>query len=413
MVDRGWYAVRTVLLMAGVFVVAVLAGGSATARQEARGWEGLFGGLADGMTVLTVVVALGAPLLLLVRRTHQANVAWGLGLLSWLVPLGPVMALVLPQTIRDQEQQEGETLSFVYVVGLVIYFVRDLLGPTPSTSLVRGLTSGGDLSSTLPVGLNVFGVAALFLVLAVAPIAIGYYRRAQLELDVTRSDATEQRAVVGEMSAQLWRQAERDLIAREVHDVIGHRLSLLSLHSGGLEMAAKEDRQLAESARYVRQNAQQAMDDLRSLLGVLREPWSAGSDGWLGPSVTSLADLARVVDEMAETGGPVASCVFLTEPEQADPVLAQSVYRIVQELLTNARKHAPGAVVRLRVAGGPEQGVTVEASNPVLPGAVCGEGSGLRGIRERVELLGGRVEVPGEHDLFTVRIQLPWLGRMA
>lgn len=409
--DRGRSAGWTVLLVTGVFVVAGLAGRIATERQDVRGWGGLVGALADAMTVLTVAVAMGVPLLVLLRGRHQANVAWGLGLLSWLFPLGPVMAFVLPQAIRDQEQEEGETLSFVYVVGLVIFFIRDLLGATPSTSLIRALTTGTGLSSTDPAGLNVVGVGALFLVLAVTPIAIGYYRRAHLELDATRTDATEQRAVVGEMSAQLWRQAERDLIAREVHDVIGHRLSLLSVHSGGLEMAARQDPQLAESARYVRQNAQEAMDDLRSLLRVLREPWAGRDEAWLDRTGTSLADLATVVEDMADSGAPVSSSVFLTEPETADPVLANAVYRVVQELLTNARKHAPGVVVRLRVTGGPDEGVTVEATNPVPSDAVVGEGTGLRGIRERVELLGGRFETPDEPGRFTARVQLPWTGR--
>lgn len=120
------------------------------------------------------------------------------------------------------------------------------------------------------------------------------------------------------------------------------------------------------------------------------------------------ADLARVVDEMVESGGPVASSVFLTDAASADPVLAHSVYRIVQELLTNARKHAPGQVVRLRVTGGPDQGVRIETSNPVPPATVAGEGTGLRGIRERVELLGGEVDVPAEDGRFAVHVHLPW-----
>lgn len=279
--------------------------------------------------------------------------------------------------------------------------------------------------STAPVRSDGVGVAVLLLLLGlllllvVLPVAVGSHRRARHELDVTRSDATEQRAVVGEMSDQLWRQAERDLIAREVHDVIGHRLSLLSVHAGGLELAGRHDPQLVESARYVRENAQQAMDDLRSLLRVLREPSSGRAGPWSDHTRTSLADLARVVEETTETGGSVASSVFLTEAETADPVLAHAVYRVVQELLTNARKHAPGAVVRLRVTGGPVDGVTVEASNVVTAGRVDGDdgtaggGTGLRGVRERVELLGGTMDLPAQDGRFTVRVQLPWRGRTA
>lgn len=418
---RAWYAVRTLLLMLGVFVSGVLGVAAGMERQELRDWPGVLGGLGEVLVFVGILTALGAPLLLLLRRRHLEDVAWGLGLLALVLPLGPVMAFVLPQAIRERDRQEAESLSFLYVVGLIGWFVRDSLGRTGASSAVRGITSGSsDLSSTAPVGFNGVGVAVLFLVLAVTPIAIGFYRRARSELADTRAEADTQRAVAGEMSAQLSRQAERDLIAREVHDVIGHRLSLLSLHAGGLEVAAGDDPELRENARYVRENAQQAMDDLRSLIGVLREPHRAGAagPGSLDPSVTSLADLARVVDEMADSGGPVASSVFLTDPEQADPVLAHSVYRIVQELLTNARKHAPDQVVRLRVSGGPQQGVLVEATNPVAHDAVLrdgtdllADGTGLRGVRERAELLGGQVETPDEDGRFTVRVHLPWQGR--
>lgn len=409
---RIWYAVRTLLLMAGVLVSTLLAVAAGLGRNTQRDWPHAFGLLDTFGSFVSILVALGAPLLLLLRHRRRNDVAWWVGILALFFPLGWAMAFVLPQTIRDEERQEAETLSFLYVLGLAVWFLRDSLGDSAQSSALRNLLSSGADGSEA-VELDLIGVATLFLLLAVTPIAIGFYRRARHELQDTLVEVTTQRAAAGEMSAQLSRQAERELIAREVHDVIGHRLSMLSLHAGGLEVAVGQDPRLRESARAVRENAQQAMDDLRSLIGVLRDPASAdGQDGPLDPSVTSLAELSRVVDEMAESGGPVASSVFLTEPEQAAPVLAHSVYRIVQELLTNARKHAPDQVVRLRVSGGPEQGLQIEASNPVPPETVIGDGgTGLRGIRERAEILGGSVEVPVQDGRFTVQVSLPWQGR--
>ena len=94
----------------------------------------------------------------------------------------------------------------------------------------------------------------------------------------------------------------------------------------------------------------------------------------------------------------------------ADPALARAVYRIVQELLTNARKHAPGAQIRLAVSGGPADGVSIDARNPYQGPAAGGSGRGLQGIAERVELLGGQLAY-GLDDggaTFRVTVTLPW-----
>ncbi|MDO5740229.1 MAG: histidine kinase [Ornithinimicrobium sp.] len=412
---RGWrevgYWARTALLFFAALMLTVPAVGAAEERNRLWEWEGLLGGGADAMQGLSTVVALGAPLLLLLRRRDLANATWGLGFLQLIFPIGPVMAVLLPQAIRRDSRQEAESLSFLYVLGLGVWFLRDCLGTTGASSFVRLLSSPSEVSmeSTQRVPLNVFAVSLVFLLMAVTPIAIGFYRRARSELDDTRTEAIVQRDAVGEMEAQLSRQAERELIAREVHDVIGHRLSLLTLHAGGLEVAASDDPQLLESARYVRENAQKAMDDLRSLVAVLREPTARSSaDGALAPVAMSLADLARVIDDMAQTGSPVSSTVFLQDAEDATPVLSHSVYRIVQELLTNARKHAPGQLLRLKVAGGPSAGVDIEASNTLADVHLRAPGTGLDGIAERVKMLGGVLEIPKEDGRFVVRVHLPW-----
>src|SRR5699024_4582424 len=150
-----------------------------------------------------------------------------------------------------------------------------------------------------------------------------------------------------------------------------------------LEVNAREDAQLAQSAALVRASAARSMDDLRSLLAVLREDPDAE------PTMRepSLADLPAMIEEAVAAGAPVSSSVFLDRAETADPALARAVYRVVQELLTNARKHAPGAQVRLSVQGGPAAGITIDAQNPYLgPAAGHSSGQGLQGVAERVEL---------------------------
>lgn len=413
--DRGVrYWARTTGLMLAALMVTVLAVSSAEERNRVWAWTGPVGGAADAVQGLSTLVALGAPLLLLLRRKDLANTAWGLGFLQLVFPIGPVMALVLPQVLVREKRNEAETLAFLHVLGGTIWFVRDALGPTPASSLVRFFSST-ETVQTEPVDFNVYAASVVYLIVIVLPVVLGFWLRARHEIDDTRHEVEVERATAGALSAQLSRQAERELIAREVHDVIGHRLSLLVLHAGGIEVAADGDPELVDSARAVRDNAQRAMDDLRSLVGVLRDPSTGGGDGPLSPvAVSSLSQLSSVIDDMADAGVPVASTVFLHGADEADPVLAHSVYRIVQELLTNARKHAPTELVRLQVTGGVGEGVRIEASNPA-PGSTPREhaGAGLRGIGERVEVLGGTTEVRHEHGRFHVVVTLPWSGGAA
>ncbi len=407
-------AVRTVLLVVAGLFITVLGVAAAEERNRVWGWTGVVGGVADAVQGLSTLVALGAPFLLLLRRRDLANTAWGLGFLQLVFPIGPVMLLVLPQAVREEKRDEAESLAFLYVLGATVWFVRDAFGPTGAASVVRMITAPVGNAPHQATPFNIYSASVLFLLVVVLPVVVAFYRRTRHQLDDTRQEMEVQRATSGELSAQVSRQAERDLIAREVHDVIGHRLSLLTLHAGGLEVAAEADPDLRESARYVRENAQRAMDDLRSLVTVLRDPAPGPGDGPLSPvAVSSLSQLSSVIDDMANSGVPVASTVFLQGADDAAPVLAHSVYRIVQELLTNARKHAPSELLRLKVVGGPAEGVRIQASNALPPGSgpVRDPGSGLQGVGERVEILGGTLEMPEEDGRFTVDVHLPWSGR--
>ncbi|WP_248960462.1 sensor histidine kinase [Sphaerisporangium perillae] len=151
------------------------------------------------------------------------------------------------------------------------------------------------------------------------------------------------------------RHLAREEIAREIHDVLGHRLSLLSVHAGALEYhpgASPED--IARAAKVIRESAHQALQDLRDVIGVLRAPV-----GEL-PQPT-LADVRHLVAESRLAGMRVE-----LREELAGPVpdaAGHTAYRIVQEGLTNARKHAPGAEVRVRVAGAPGQGLHIDLTN--------------------------------------------------
>jgi signal transduction histidine kinase len=245
------------------------------------------------------------------------------------------------------------------------------------------------------------------------------------------------------------RAAERTRIAREMHDVLAHRLSLLATYAGAL--AYRPDappEQLSRAAEVIRSGAHQALDELREVIGVLRDDERPGRTD--GPAdgmrpVPSVADLPRLVEESRaagmriEAGGGAWPDDGVRGDEAGHEPLAvqlsrlpdaagRTVYRVVQEGLTNVRKHAPGAAARITLDGGPRAGLDVTIVNrvgsagagggtgsgvagpaaagpaPALPGA----GTGLIGLSERLELAGGKLESRARDGEFVLHAWLPW-----
>lgn len=354
------------------------------------------------LAALLVVASLG--------RRHRAPLAITLiaAGVAVVLPIGTstaVIALVSLFTRRFDRRVWWATA--VVALATTVTYTRDVLAPTMGSSLLKMILGPPEAPLDTAVELNWWVVPIMVALTMGTAIAAGLMRR-----DNRRSDLATRRArAAGRRSAKLGdelaRQVERQRIAREVHDVLGHRLSLLNLHAGALEVNASNDAKLAESAALVRASAAQSMNDLRSLLTMLRE------DPDQDPTMRdpSLADLPTMIDETVTAGAQVSSAVMLDDADSADPALARAVYRVVQELLTNARKHAPGAPIQLRVTGGPDRDITIDSRNAYLgSGDSSGSRQGLQGIAERVELLEGRLSYGLENDgaTFRVTVQLPW-----
>ncbi|MDO5495490.1 MAG: histidine kinase [bacterium] len=453
-------------VVAGAWVLAVLSVGSARYRHEAveaEGWLHTLGGVWIG---LGLTAAFLGPLLLLLRWRYP-RIAWDLGLMQLLLPIGPIMAFALPTLIR---RATGRTIAMAvgfHAVGMAVFFALDSRGTRGQDSVVRLFSGVPEGDITRPVDLNITSVVTLYLVVVLVPVIIGFvgrYREQLAEsrrrLAASREDLEERGASMGRMEEALSRKEEREMMAREIHDVIGHRLSMINVYAGGLELAAEGDPHLEDRARLIREASQQTVDDLRSLVQVMRDP-ASGARGTHLPQ--SLEDVVGMIERVVGAGRPLASSVMIDRPGDAPPVLVHAVYRILQELLTNTQKHASTAPVRVRVAGGPGRGIEVEVGNPVLGvppdpstsaqggtedqrwvppsgqgddagrahavgqgdyarrtaavgegddagGAPPSGGTGLAGIRERAAALGGTVQVvPGPRE-FVVRVHLPWSG---
>ncbi|MEO3799459.1 histidine kinase [Nonomuraea sp. B1E8] len=238
------------------------------------------------------------------------------------------------------------------------------------------------------------------------PLALGLWVRARREVLEAARERAERLEREQVMRAEQARAQERARIAREMHDVVAHRVSLIVLHAGAMEMRAADD-ETARSAAMIAGIGREALANLRDVLGVLRSPpqslLGAGSPGDLRPPPT-LDDLDRLLDQTRALG------IAVTRHDEGEtrPVEAtveRTAYRVVQEALTNVHKHAgnAGADVRIRFGSDAlEVEVRNEAPRPPHkePGApheeLPGAGWGLIGLRERVELLGGTLRANAE-----------------
>ncbi|MCD0443998.1 histidine kinase [Glycomyces sp. A-F 0318] len=357
---RGW-AVDTVLFAFAVFAWLYLVGERIRIGMPSPSW--LF-----EVDQVAGLIGLG---LLWLRRRRPAQAALVAAVLSGVSETiaFPLIVLLFAVTVRCSLR----VAALVYAVSLSATFVYWALRPEEGFSLLGNI---------------VFSV-----VLSGAVAGWGLFVRYRRQL---RARAAEQERAERERA----RQKAREELAREVHDLLGHRLSLLSLHAGAIEYRPDAPpEELAGAAGVIREQSHLAMRDLREVIAVLRAPI-----GEL-PQPT-MADLRDLVEE-ARPGMRIELSVD-AEGEVPDRS-GRTAYRIVQESLTNARRHAEGAAVAVTVAGGPEEGLRVAVRSGPGEDAGAGSGHGLIGLEERTALAGGRLAYgPTAEGGWLVEAWLPW-----
>lgn len=217
------------------------------------------------------------------------------------------------------------------------------------------------------------------------------------------------------LGASRAKMAERARIAGETHDLIGHRLSLISLHAGALELGTRAIApEVSEQAVLIRTTARQALDELREVLGILK----ADADGAIaGPEAGdhvdtgTRADIDALVAASRGAGTPVELQWIGGDLNGLDRPVRRAVHRLVREALTNVHKHAPGMPTRVLVerradAVGVEVGNRLPAPSSSVTTAP-GTGTGLIGLHERVRLAGGTLKTGPDGDRFVVQALLP------
>ncbi len=283
----------------------------------------------------------------------------------------------------------------VGTVGLVAAMVFPLFEPTPDD---------GPWWITLAVGLA----------FTIAILVWGMYLGSRRELLWTLRDRAERAEAEQELRVEQGRSTERARIAREMHDVLAHRISLITMHAGGL--AYRTDLtadQIRETAEIIQAKSHEALSDLRQVLGVLRDDDHATAVHER-PQPT-FGDLAALVQEARASGMRVQYDERVHDAATMPEQVGRTTYRIVQEGLTNARKHAPHVAVLVSLQGSPAAGVDITIRNPARSGyaapngaATPGAGLGLVGLRERAKLAGGRLDTRRDHGSFELHGWLPW-----
>ncbi|ANP51625.1 signal transduction histidine kinase [Streptomyces griseochromogenes] len=213
------------------------------------------------------------------------------------------------------------------------------------------------------------------------------------------------------------RLEERARIAGEMHDLLGHRLSLMSVYAGGLELAcAKRAPELGERAELIRVTSSQALTELRQILGVLRSGSGSGSDSEtadaeaLEEGAGTRADLERLVESSRQAGIKVSLIWRGEDLTGADARVRRAMHRTAREGLTNLLKHAAAATSTVRVERTGQQ-VRISVANEAEPQPaprLAGTGSGLIGVEERIRLLGGVFDAgPTPDGGFRITADLP------
>jgi signal transduction histidine kinase len=247
-------------------------------------------------------------------------------------------------------------------------------------------------------------------------VAWGMVVRTRRELVRSLRDRAERAEAEQRLLAERARHAERSRIAREMHDVLAHRISLIALQAGGLEVRPDlPPGEVKSSAQLIRSTARHALEELRDVIGVLRDdPGGNGSIEVPNAPQPTLRDIHRLVDDGKRAGANVTLTMAVDDVEAAPGALGRAAYRIVQEALTNVNKHARGTETTVRVAGGVGKGLRVTVRNRLPVGgrrdpALPGSGRGLVGLAERVTLVGGTLSHgPTLDGAFMVDAKLEW-----
>ena len=310
-----------------------------TVGVGATGLHAGLGSVGVSMKVIDIVLAVAACLSLWLRRRH---------------PLAVALFAVGASALSDGAA--GAALAGVFTVAVHC--------PSRWTTRVAVLSVVASAIDPLIYGTEhryTLGSVEFDLVATAVAVGYGLYVRERRELLFSLRERANRLEAEQDLRVREARHAERTRIAREMHDVLAHRISLLSVHAGALEFnPSASPEEIARAAGVIRMSARAAQEELREVVGVLRDDGTDSSA--VPPPQPTLVEVPELVAESQRAGMDVTSRIDV-DVDEVPPLVGRTAYRLVQEALTNARKHAPGQRVQIAVAGHPGTELTVEVIN--------------------------------------------------
>jgi len=365
-------AVLPVLCAAGIAIGAVVRGGGLL-WPLALGLPAAFVMLARRRAPTATLIISGGLVLALFAIDHAA------GAIAVVAPAAALYSLALTQ---GRIHLIAATTSAVVAVVLADYF----------------------LAGRHAVTLQTFAHVALIAVPVLAAETLRN-RRSYIQTLLEKLELAER---TREEEAQRRAEQERLRIARDLHDVVAHTLTTINVQAGVAAHLLDRDPSHAKGAlTAIEAASHDALDELRTVLGVLREP--EGAQAPLEPA-PGLANIGDLLQQARETGLPASLEIAGEQPESVPEAVQLAAYRIVQESLTNARRYAPGAVASVSLSYGQDRlRLTVENETVAeRDGNGSRPGVGILGMRERATALGGTLEAGPRDGAFRVIAELPY-----
>jgi len=369
-----------------------------------RGWPG------RQVLASDLVLAAAAVVLEVGIELHSADMGWSLPILALRVPVIvavlmlrrrlPLLAMVLAVADVVVQGQLSAALP-IAAYALTAYHPRWSVR-IPALAVASGVVLAV-ISADWPLHSAVIVTCCFVL----WPATLGAYVPARAQLILATTERAERAERAEQLQARRAVFEERVRIAGEMHDVVGHRVSLMVLQAGAAEMAAEDSNKVRQLADQMQAAGRQALEELRQLVGMLRTD-ELIADAPLRPQPT-LADLPGLIEESLLAGMDVT-----LQPRGQVRVVSETVertaYRVVQEALTNAGRHAPGGQVQVVLDYRPDALAVSVVSRPGtrVANPVPGTGHGLIGLRERAKAAGGHLRADPRLDgSFDVEAVLP------
>ncbi|MGW0756035.1 histidine kinase [Streptomyces sp. NPDC002814] len=355
-------------------------------------------GVLDNGLAATVAVALGAAAMSLLRRVFPASVLVLAGALAGVL-VGFWALLTVAGWSAGPRIKAPRWALAAFTVSYVLY---------AALTVSQG-------ASVLSVGPTLLFSTLTFLAMTVVPGLAARYRTQRRTLMHALHEHNAQLLREREIIASHARLRERQRIAQDMHDSLGHQLALIAVHTGALEVDRKLTDRQREAVGVLRDASVAAMHELREAVGILRDGTHAQEhESEAAPAARGVAGIDGLVEASRGAGADVALRRAGEERSPA-PAADHAAYRIVQEALTNALKHAPGAPIVVELRYEPDS-LVVEVANGPVPAAADGGrrlvvsgGQGLTGLQERARLVGGMVHAgPAAGGGFRVAGVLPY-----